>query len=43
MRVVTHTLGHTQTATKTDLYSHVIPAPHREVAGAIDRILSAGS
>ncbi len=43
MRVVMDVLGHSQMATTADLYSHVMPAAHREVAGAMDRILSAGT
>lgn len=40
MRVVMDILGHTQMATTADLYSHVMPAAHREVADLMDAILT---
>jgi integrase len=39
MRVVMHILGHTQLATTVDLYRHVMPAAHREVADLTDAVL----
>lgn len=39
MRVVTDILGHTQMATTDDLYRHVMPAAHREVADLTDAVL----
>jgi len=43
MRVVVDILGHSQMATTADLYSHVMPAAHRDVADLLDRALEAGS
>jgi integrase len=40
MRVVMDILGHSQMATTTDLYAHVMPAAHREVADMIDRAMA---
>lgn len=40
-RVVMDILGHSQMATTMDLYSHVMPAAHREAAELMDRILAA--
>src|SRR5918994_1708710 len=40
MRVVMDILGHSQMATTADLYSHVMPAAHREVADMIDRAMA---
>jgi integrase len=37
MRVVMDILGHSQMATTADLYAHVMPAAHREVADLLDR------
>jgi integrase len=39
MRVIMHILGHAKMATTTDLYAHVLPAAHREVANLIDQFL----
>ena len=39
--VVMDILGHSQLATTMDLYSHVMPAAHREAADLMDRILAA--
>jgi integrase len=39
MRVVMDILGHSQMATTTDLYSHVMPAAHREVANLFDEAM----
>ncbi len=39
-RVVMDILGHSQMATTMDLYSHVMPAAHREAADLMDRILA---
>jgi integrase len=41
MRVVMEILGHTQMATTADLYSHVMPAAHREVADLLDQAMAA--
>jgi integrase len=41
MRIVMDVLGHSQMATTMDLYSHVMPAAHRDAADLIDRILAA--
>jgi integrase len=43
MRVVMDILGHTQTATTLDLYSHVMPAAHKDVADLLDRAMLAQS
>jgi integrase len=43
MRVVMDILGHTQMATTADLYSHVMPAAHRDVAELLDRAMSSGA
>jgi integrase len=43
MRVVMDILGHSQMATTADLYSHVMPAGHRDVADLLDRAIEAGS
>jgi integrase len=32
-------LGHSQMATTTDLYTHVMPAAHREVANLFDEAM----
>lgn len=40
MRVVMDILGHSQMSTTSDLYSHVMPAAHRDVADLIDRALT---
>jgi integrase len=37
-RVVMETLGHSQLAMTTDLYSHVMPTALREAADATDRV-----
>ena len=39
MRVVMDILGHSQMATTTDLYAHVMPAAHREVANLFDEAM----
>jgi len=39
MSVIMHILGHAKMATTTDLYAHVLPAAHREVANLIDQSL----
>jgi integrase len=39
MRVVKDILGHTQMATTADLYSHVMPAAHKDVADLLDRAM----
>lgn len=39
MRVVMDILGHARMATTADLYAHVLPAAHREVAELIDESL----
>lgn len=39
-RVVMDILGHSQMATTMDLYSHVMPAAHRDAADLMDRILA---
>jgi site-specific recombinase XerC len=39
MRVAMDVLGHTQMATTADLYSHVMPVAHREVADLMDAML----
>lgn len=39
-RVVMDMIGHSQIATTLDLYSHVMPAAHREAAELMDRILA---
>jgi integrase len=39
MRVVMDILGHSKMATTADLYAHVLPAAHREVADLIDQSL----
>ena len=39
MRVIMHILGHAKMATTTDLYAHVLPTTHREVANLIDKSL----
>lgn len=39
MRVVMDILGHSQMATTADLYAHVMPAAHREVADLFDRTM----
>lgn len=38
-RVVMDILGHSQMATTMDLYSHVMPAAHRDAANLMDRML----
>ena len=43
MRVVIDVLGHSQMATTADLYSHVMPAAHREAADLMDRMLGTGA
>ena len=42
MRVVMDILGHSQMATTADLYAHVMPAAHRDVADLLDRALGGG-
>jgi integrase len=42
MRVVMDILGHSQMATTADLYAHVMPAAHREVAELLDRAMTGG-
>jgi hypothetical protein len=39
MRVVMDILGHAKIATTTDLYAHVMPAAHRDVANTIDQVM----
>ena len=39
MRVVMDILRHAKMATTTDLYAHVMPAAHREVADLIDQAM----
>ena len=39
LRVVMDILGHTKMATTTDLYAHVMPAAHRDVADLIDQAM----
>lgn len=41
-RVVMDILGHSQIATTVDLYSHVMPAAHRDAADLMDRLLEHG-
>jgi integrase len=41
MRVVMDILGHSQMATTADLYGHVMPAAHRDVAELLDRSFGA--
>ncbi len=43
MRVVMDILGHSQMATTADLYAHVMPAAHRDVADLLDRAFQAGT
>jgi integrase len=40
VRVVMDILGHTQMATTMDLYSHVMPAAHKDAADLMERILA---
>jgi hypothetical protein len=40
MRVVMDILGYSQMATTADLYSHVMPAAHRDVAELLDRAMA---
>jgi integrase len=40
-RVVMDILGHSQIATTMDLYSHVMPAAHRDAADLMDQLLAA--
>ncbi|HEV2123759.1 MAG TPA: site-specific integrase, partial [Chloroflexota bacterium] len=42
-RVVMDILGHSQMATTMNLYSHVMPAAHREAAELMDRVLGGGT
>jgi integrase len=42
MRVVMGILGHSQMATTANLYSHVMPAAHKDVAALLDRAMRAG-
>jgi integrase len=41
MRVVMDILGHSLIATTADLYSHVMPAAHKDVADLLDRAMLA--
>jgi integrase len=43
MRVVMDILGHSQMATTADLYTHVMPAAHRNIADLLDKALSSHS
>jgi hypothetical protein len=40
-RVVMDILGRSQMATTSDLYAHVMPAAHREVADLLDHAMAA--
>lgn len=42
-RVVMDILGHSKITTTMDLYSHVMPAAHRDAADLIDKLLAATS
>ena len=39
MRVVMDILGHSQMAATADLYAHVMPSIHRDVADMLDRAM----
>ena len=43
MRVVMDILGHSQMAATADLYSHVMPAAHRDVAELLDRAMASAT
>ena len=42
LRMVMEILGHSQISTTSDIYTHVMPAQYREVAGALDAWLGGG-
>jgi integrase len=43
LRMVMEILGHSQISTTSDIYTHVMPAQHREVADALDAWLGGGA